>query len=67
MLFEADDLRVGGREALAGMMSMPDNMSSWLNIMSIFLTTVSYYITVPTANAYAEDLGLDASYTGVII
>ena len=39
-----------------------DDLSQWLNIASVFLTAVNYYVTVPTTNAYAEALGVDASY-----
>ena len=52
---------------LSEMMGMPHETSVWLNIMQIFLSTVNAYITVPTTNAYAEQVGVDPAYSGVII
>ena len=46
---------------------VPHGLSVWLNIAQIFLSTVNNYITVPTTNKYAENLGVDAAYSGIII
>jgi hypothetical protein len=39
----------------------------FINLSSIFLYTVNYYIIVPTANSYAELLGADASMAGLLV
>lgn len=52
---------------LSELMRVPHETSVWLNIMQIFLSTINAYITVPTTNAYAEQVGVDAAYSGVII
>jgi hypothetical protein len=66
LLFTVEELRESRPLAL-GFLPLPHDLAASLNIASVFLAAVSYYIVVPTTNTYAEALGLDASYSGVII
>jgi cyanate permease len=57
-------------ELEAGIDAVPvvsDPTGTWINILAVFLMSVNYYITVPTTNSYADELGLSAAYSGVII
>jgi len=62
LIFDEEQLLTSRRSGI-----IPHQISTWLNIASVFLTACNYYITVPTTNEYAEALNLDASFSGVII
>lgn len=42
-------------------------ISDYLNLLSAFLYMANYYIVLPSANKYAERLGVDASQSGLIV
>jgi hypothetical protein len=65
LIFDQEELEIGDIHDLLPM--VPHGLSVWLNIAQIFLSTVNNYITVPTTNKYAENLGVDAAYSGIII
>lgn len=65
LIFDQEELEIGDIHDLLPM--IPHGLSVWLNIAQIFLSTVNNYITVPTTNKYAENLGLDPAYSGIII
>jgi len=64
LIFDQEELEVGDYYEL---LHIPHGLSVWLNVAHIFLSTVNAYITVPTTNDYAESLGVNAAYSGVII
>eukprot|EP00554_Chaetoceros_debilis_P008935 CAMPEP_0194105894 /NCGR_PEP_ID=MMETSP0150-20130528/6008_1 /TAXON_ID=122233 /ORGANISM="Chaetoceros debilis, Strain MM31A-1" /LENGTH=1264 /DNA_ID=CAMNT_0038793885 /DNA_START=23 /DNA_END=3814 /DNA_ORIENTATION=+ len=43
------------------------NKAMFINLASIFLYTVNYYIVAPTANLYALHLGIDEAFGSVLI
>ncbi len=64
LIFDQEELEVGDYYEL---LHIPHGLSVCLNVAHIFLSTVNAYITVPTTNDYAESLGVNAAYSGVII
>lgn len=47
--------------------STPDSISMTLNLCSVLLYTVNYYIVAPTANHYAIKVGADGAFGATII
>jgi hypothetical protein len=64
LLHESKSKEYGFEEKAWGGMDMP---SMILNLLSILLYTVNYYIIAPTANHYAVVLGKDGAYGATLI
>jgi hypothetical protein len=57
------ELHEDGKDAWGG----ADGKTMLINLLSILLYTVNYYIVAPTANQYAIYLGTDAAYGATLI
>jgi len=44
-----------------------DSVSMWINLFSVLLYTVNYYIVAPTANRYARLLGVDGAFGATLV
>ena len=64
LLHESKSNEYGFEEKAWGGMDMP---SMILNLLSILLYTINYYIIAPTANHYAVVLGKDGAYGATLI
>jgi len=61
----SDEESIPGQQV--DLMTNAQKLSSWLNLVSIFLYMTNYYICAPTAGQYATRVGSSDSMLGIII